>query len=167
MMIIRLSNALMARLKICSLTALPPAASPLCDWAAHEFTFDRARYILAINSSSLLPMVFPARGLVGGVAFLNCFASNLLQHHRNLELEDAFTRFIDPQLACMEFSKVGNPSTTGGLNDLIKNLRANMAVSDRGLAWHSLNLGRIPMKSIKFHSPNEAHRELCGLRLEP
>lgn len=60
--------------------AAEPDAAPLGEWLAHLFRAQHLQYLLAVNSTSLFPVVLPRRGLTNPKSFLFTFEVALRAH---------------------------------------------------------------------------------------
>jgi hypothetical protein len=56
-MLLRLSRKLAKKLHETGLNSATPEKDPYADWYARVFSFDRVRYIVALNTSSLLATI--------------------------------------------------------------------------------------------------------------
>ena len=120
---IRLSRAVMDKLSADISVAAEPDAAPLGDWSVHMFRSQRLQYLLAVNSTSLFPVVLPGRGLTTPKTFLAAFEAALRAQHRAAGLEAGFERFlastkpISPQTVV--WSKPLDRRVTGSMKELV------------------------------------------------
>lgn len=63
MMIIRLTQKLVKKIKVAPTTVESRTENPFTDWTANLFTVGRAQYIILTHSASLYSVVFPGRGI--------------------------------------------------------------------------------------------------------
>jgi len=76
-MLLRLSYKLAKKLhQTDPLPPAPPEKDPYADWYAHLFCFERARYIIAINSAFLFTVVFQGKDVTSLSAFMQRFIAN-------------------------------------------------------------------------------------------
>lgn len=164
-MIIRLSQQMSKKVKLPSMVIHEAAANPLCDWAMHLFRFNRLQYLLATNTTSLFSVVIPGRGITDGDTLLNQLFPSMHELHRHAGLEEAFERFIAPNVASVVWSKANNRAVTGSMNQLIYEaqwLLKDSELEDSGLnpAELSQHLNLSLFSFIKYQRPLEAHRQL-------
>lgn len=168
-MIIRLSHSMMKKLGLSatdlSVTeTLTPAPHPLCDWALHLYRYQRTQYIISTNTTSLSSFVFAGRGLADQRSFTNQFFLLLREHHRLLEMEEAFEQCIAPCETTIHWSKVGNRSVTGSMNELILQALYLQEEREWSLAEVSRELNNLPLSVISYQRPVDVHRKLATSR---
>ena len=166
-MIIRLSQQMMKKLGLLVCTTAEPVANPLCDWAVHLYRSQRTQYILATNTTSLFSVTFYGRGLTDEKTFLNAFLSALREHHKAIGLEAAYEGCILPCMSNIIWSKAGNRSVTGSMNEMI--YHAKWILEDEELKGGKINPAELTyllngniLSFIKYQKPLEAHRKLCS-----
>lgn len=139
---------------------LMPAPHPLSDWALHLYRYQRTQYIISTNTSSLFSFIFAGRGITDEIVFKSQFVSSLREHHQAIGMAEAYNQFIDPDTGHFSFSKVGNRSVTGSMNELI--LQAMYLQEERNLTLPelSLKLNHTLLSAIDYQKPIEAHRKL-------
>lgn len=122
-MTIRLSRAVMDKLGVDISVAAEPDAAPLGDWSVHLFRSQRLQYLLAVNSTSLFPVVLPGRGLTTPKSFLAAFDAALRAQHLVAGLGQGFELFLStteplkPQ--AVAWSKALDRRVTGSMKEII------------------------------------------------
>ena len=119
-MIFRFTQALARRTKQPALPLLPLCENPYADWSAHIFPAGRIRLILVVNSVSLYPAIFPAKGVTSGAALVREAMQALratMYATGDLEL---FEKMIAQDAGSVAFSTVGNRRLTGSMNEMAK-----------------------------------------------
>jgi len=164
-MIIRLSQQMMKKLGLAVTLTAEPADNPLCDWSVHLFRSQRTQYVLAVNSTSLFAVTFYGRGVTDERSFLGAFLTSLLEHHEAARLETAYTELIRACTNTIIWSKAGNRSVTGSMNEMI--YHAKWTLEEEALTTVELSneLNDNILSYIKYQNPLEAHRNLIKLQL--
>lgn len=129
-MIIRLSQALNARVKAGPLEALPLHENPLLDWSAHLFPVGRSRFVLLSNTASLLSAVVAGTGVAGVTSFRDRAFAGIRACLTALGHEP-LTQMLFPDDGPVRFAKALNRSVSGSMNELVK--CAEFCMSDGGL----------------------------------
>jgi len=60
---------------------------PYCYWCAHDFSANRARYLLLTNTHSFLSVAVPGSGLTSETAFIRA-SVNAIQRYRSMPADD-------------------------------------------------------------------------------
>jgi len=164
-MVIRLTRAMMKKIKTNPEVVVDPSRNKLCDWGVHLFRFGRLEYIIAVNSSSLLTVIFYGRGITDSNNFTRLFSHCLHERHGQLGLDESFERFVEPSVTRFTWSTVGSPSLLGSINEYIrlaKDILEDQDVCPKELA---IRMDQVPMGALKMRQPGVVHRELCSMRL--
>lgn len=164
-MIIRLSQQMMKKVKVSVPASLEPAPNPLCDWAVHLYRSRRLQYLLATNTTSLFSVTFSGRGITDQEVLQSRLFPALHQLHSDAGLEETFERFIAPCVGQVAWSKAGNRSVTGSMNELI--YQAQWIMEERALSSLELSqeLNQSLFSFIQYQRPLEAHRQLASRAL--
>jgi len=119
-MIFRLTQELARRTKQPTLPLLPLCVNPYADWSAHIFPAGRIRLILVVNSVSLYPAIFPAKGITSGTALVHEAMQALRATMYATGDLALFEKMVAPDAASVQFSTVGNRRLTGSMNEMAK-----------------------------------------------
>ena len=164
-MTIRLSQLTMEKVGLTITTTADPDANPLCDWAVHLFRSQRLQYLLAVNTTSLFPVVLAGRGITSEKTFLEAFIPAVQGQHRAVGLAEGFERFIAPSAHDITWPKVGNRRVTGSMNEII--LFAKAMLEDAAWNQQTLTLEELAVELsgtiltfTSYLKLREAHRNL-------
>lgn len=146
-------------------TTAEPEANPLCDWAVHLFRSQRLQYLLAVNTTSLFPVVLAGRGITSEKTFLEALIPAVRDQHRALGLDEGFERFIAPSAHHITWSKVGNRRVTGSMNEMIlfaKAVLEEAAWTQQAITMEQLavELSGTILTATAYHKLHEAHRQI-------
>jgi hypothetical protein len=89
-MIIRLSQKLAAKIHETGRADIAPDPDPYADWHAHLLTFDRAQYIIVVNSQSLFTFFLHGRGIANDQRFSKAVLQTLHDTLYNYKFNDIF-----------------------------------------------------------------------------
>jgi hypothetical protein len=164
-MTIRISGVVMEKLGTPVTGTAAPEENPLCDWAIHLFRSQRHQYLLAVNTTSLFPVVLRGRGITSQASFLKVFLPALREQHRVAGLEEGFERLIGCSLQPVRWSKVGNRRVTGSMNEIIA--LAKFILEEADWNQHSITMAQLALELsgtiltfTAYHKLLESHRAL-------
>lgn len=160
MMIIRLTQKLARKIKVDLTSTVPRAENPFADWTANLFTVGRTQYILLTHTTSLYSVVFTGRGLNALDSFVDHALTAMREQMKTAGFGDLFERNIAPLTREIRFSKTGDRSVMGSMNDLVQH--AKMILSDDSPAGTATKLNKIPMGALHFQYPRDALADLAG-----
>lgn len=167
MLVFRVTQKLATKLKIAIPQTLPRADEPLADWTANLFVADRRQYILIANTATLYAAIFPGSGIKTPVAFINAaMAAIIAQMER-----DGFRAIVNERLIPVAtevvFSKTGDRSVMGSLNDLVHCARAHIEYGRDSVETTSAKLGKTPLGALDDVYPRKAIAKLGEQPLLP
>ncbi|MBI4776751.1 MAG: hypothetical protein HY788_21655 [Deltaproteobacteria bacterium] len=159
-MIFRLTQKLAKKIGETPTSCLPPDVNPFADWTGHLFTVERVQYIILTNTPSLYSIVFPGRGVTGHNSFLRESFSYMHDFMAGDGNEFFFRRFIEPRMNEVSFSKSGDRSVLGSMNELI--LQTKYYLRSRGLSPFeaATHVNESPMSYLGHQHPAKAFRNL-------
>jgi hypothetical protein len=96
------------------------------DWTANLFTVDWVQYIILVNSATLYSVIMYGRGITDGGIFIDRALSALRDFMSDDDLPFFFHRFIVPKSASVSFSRTGDQSLLGSINDLVACARIHL-----------------------------------------
>lgn len=160
-MIIRITQKLAKKIKVSPPTALPRDPNPFADWTANLFTAERTQYIILTNSTCLYSVLFYGRGITESGIFIDRALSALAEQMRDAGYGPIFDKCIVPLIGEIIFSKTGDRSLLGSMNDHVFCARAHLeyGASPAGTA---LKLNSTPMGALDYHYPKEALMRQAG-----
>jgi tetratricopeptide (TPR) repeat protein len=161
MMIIRLTQKLAKKIKVDSTVAAPPAENPFADWTANLFTVGRTQYIILTHSASLYSAVFYGRGINESGIFIDHALTALREQMEDEGHGDIFQKHIAPLAGNIQFSKTGDRSLLGSMNELVQH--SQFILADESPAGASAKLNKIPMGALQYKYPRDAVAKLAGL----
>ena len=112
-MILHLTKSLSEKLNI---TLAEPCAAEnrYCDWFLNlVYGGDRKFYILITNAFSAFSFVIPVKGVKNEEDLSSYFASEVKAYFEHKGLSAQFTKFIEPNLNSIIFTKTNNRSNYG------------------------------------------------------
>jgi hypothetical protein len=127
MMIIRLTQKLAKKIKVAPTTAAPRTENPFADWTANLFTVGRAQYIILTHSASLYSVVFPGRGINDSGRFTEHALLAMGEQMADAGYGDVFEKHIAPLAVEIWYSKTGDRSVLGSMNDFIHQAKYRLA----------------------------------------
>lgn len=158
-MIIRLTQKLAKKIKVAPTTAAPCTENPFGDWTANLFTVGRVQYIILTHSASLYSVVLPGRGINDSDKFIECVVSALGEQMADAGYGDVFEQHIAPLARSIRFSKTGDRSVLGSMNDLV--LHAKYRLADEPLIVAVKGLNQIPMGALGYQFPRDVLANLA------
>jgi len=162
-MIIRLTQKLAKKLKVAPAAALPRHPDPFADWAANLFTVQRTQYVLLTNSASLYSAIFYGRGITTADIFLEHALSALAKQLRSAGFGVIFDQCITPLMREITFSKTGNRSLLGSMNDHVRCAGYDLEDPDESLQTAASRLNETPMGALKYRYPREVLMMQAGI----
>lgn len=167
-MTIRLSRTTADKLGVDINVAAEPDAAPLGDWSVHMFRSQRLQYLLALNSTSLFPVVLPGRGLTSTKSFLAAFGASLRSQHHAAGLGEGFERFLSNQEPLtpetVVWSKAANRRVTGSMKEMI--LSAQLMLEDAVWGGAPLTCEQLSLKSSKEILSYTGYPKFCDVHKE-
>jgi len=159
-MVFRLTQKLGKKIGQAPTHRLLPDPNPFADWTGHLFTVERVQYIILANTPSLYSIVFHGRGVTDQSSFFKQSFSSMHEFMADDGNEFFFRRFIEPQTGEAVFSKSGDRSVLGSMNDLIH--QAKLYLGQRGLSPFeaSTRVNESPMSYLDHDRPANAFRNL-------
>jgi tetratricopeptide (TPR) repeat protein len=161
MMIIRLTQKLAKKIKVAPTDAAPRTENPFSDWTANLFTVGRTQYIILTHSASLYSVVFPGRGINASDKFIEQALSALGEQMANAGYGEIFEKRIAPLAGDVGFSKTGDRSVLGSMNDLIQQMKYRLEGQTLAVAVKGLN--DTPMGALGGKYPRDVLAKLAGL----
>lgn len=153
-MIIRLTQKLADKIKVAPPVALPRDPDPLADWAANLFTVRRTQYILLTNSAILYSVIFPGRGITDAETFIDHAITTLMQQMHSEGHYDIFKEKILPLATEIAFSKTGDRSLLGSMNDHIRCAKVHLEHQESPENT-AIRLNATPMGALDHRYPKE------------
>jgi hypothetical protein len=160
MIVLRPTPALARHMGVVPPLELLPVASPYADWCAHAFNAGRYRHLLLANTTSLLSLVFPARGVTHEAALGRCCVIALREYLGGTGRAFFFERFIAPESGRIVVAPVGDDAVLDAVCELVKQAKWFLAKSDLSLFETSDRLNQTPLAVLRGRSPSEAFAEL-------
>lgn len=161
MMIIRLTQKLAKKIKVAPTTVESRTENPFTDWTANLFTVGRAQYIILTHSASLYSVVFPGRGINDSGKFIKRVLSAMGAQMEDAGYGDVFEKNLAPLAENIRFSKTGDRSVLGSMNDLV--LQAKYRLADESLPDAVKGLNKTPMGALGYQYPRDALAKLAHL----
>lgn len=92
---------------------------PYCDWCAHGFSANRARYLLLTNTYSFLSVVIPGSGITSEAAFIRASVAAIQHYLSESGRTQVFETYVAPHTSSIRWAKVPDRSVLGTMNELI------------------------------------------------
>jgi len=162
-MIVRLTRKLAKKIKVEPADALPFHPNPFADWAANLFTVRRDQYVLLTNSASLYSVIFRGRGIVSADSFLEHAISALAAQLRSGGFGAIFDQCITPLMREFTFSKTGDRSLLGSMNDHVRCAGYDLEDPDESPLTASCRLNETPMGALDYCVPLEVLAMQAGI----
>jgi hypothetical protein len=150
------------RLKLQLPPATPNVQNYVADWCVHEFSVDRIRYLLFVNTPSLFPMIIPARGIKHLDHLREDFAEGLKLTLEGTPGMAQFDRWIAPELSATQLGRIPGRSLLGSMNDFIHLAYFYLHEDKVPLVETSRALARVPMSYLGRNSPDRVFPTLKG-----
>jgi len=160
-MIIRLTAKLAKKIKDNPTTTLPRAPNPFADWAANLFTAERTQYIILTNSASLYSVIFYGRGITEFDIFIDLALAALSDHMHDAGHGEIFDKHIAPLAGKIAFSRTGDRSLLGSMNDHIRCAKAYLEHEDESPFTVSCRLNKTPMGALDYRYPKDTLEQLA------
>ncbi|MFA7405395.1 MAG: hypothetical protein WC007_15485 [Pelobacteraceae bacterium] len=154
-MIIRLTQKLAAKLGESPTNALPRDPDIFSDWTGHLFTANRTQYVILVNSATLYTVLMYGRGITDGGIFIDRLLSTLRDYMTDDDLPFLFHRFIVPRSATVSFSKTGDRSLLGSINDHVAIAKSYLIEMDESPFTVAGSLNSTPMKYLHYRTARE------------
>lgn len=154
-MIIRLTQKLAARLKEAPASSLSRDPNLFADWTANLFTANRVQYIILVNSATLYSVIMYGRGVTDGGIFIDRALSALRDFMTADDLPFFFHRFIVPQSKTVSFSKTGDRSLLGSMNEHVACAKIHLGEYDDSPVEAAKRLNDTPLKYLGYQTPRE------------
>ncbi len=148
-MIFRLTQKLARKIKVTPTAALPPHDDPFLDWTAHLFMVSRWQCIILTNSASLYSVILPGKGTPNKAAFIENGVKALRENLAQEGILDLFKTRIAPATNSIRFSKTGDRSVLGSINDLTFHTRWHLIDEGLPLSLVNYRINRIPQTKLK------------------
>lgn len=145
----------------------PNVQNYVADWCVHEFSAGRIRYLLFVNTPSLLPVIIPARGINNLDRLVGGFADGLKLTLEGTPGMDQFERWIAPELSAAQLGRIPGRSLLGSMNDLVRLAYFYLHEDKVPLVETSRALARAPMSYLGMNSPDRVFLTLKGTPLPP
>jgi hypothetical protein len=148
MILLRPTKMLAKRLSL-TVAARPTAPSnPYADWSVHQFTFSRYRFLVAVNTRSLLPVVMPSRGITDGPTFVRTVLQNIESHLRDTGWGNLADKYLLPEMGAVALAPIESRSLLGSINEMVYFARVEM---NAGLSPDeaSVRMREIPMTYLE------------------
>jgi hypothetical protein len=163
MLIIRLTQKLAKKIKVAPTAALPRDPNPFADWTANLFTAQRTQYIILTNSASLYSVIFYGRGITESDIFIDRALSYLAEHMRGTGFGEIFDKRIIPLAAEIVFSKTGDRSLLGSINDHVQCSKIYLDRLDASPYEAVRRLNETPMGALDYRFPCEVLVKQAGM----
>jgi uncharacterized protein DUF6933 len=154
MIILRPTKMLAKRLTLAVAPQEIVPSNPYVDWSVHQFTFSRHRFLIAVNTRSLLPVILSARGIANGPTFAKGILQNIEVHLRAWGWGELWERFVLPEAGTVALAPITSRSVLGSINELVYFASVEM---NAGLSpcEASFRLRGIPMTYLKGTSADK------------
>lgn len=119
------------------------------------YSASRVQYIILVNNATLYSVIMYGRGVTDGGIFIDRALSALRDFMTDDDLPFFFHRFIVPQSATISFSKTGDRSLLGSVNDLVACAKMHLSEYDDSPFEAAKRLNDMPMKYLGYHTPRE------------
>ena len=165
-MIIRISQAIRAKIKAGPLEVLPLNEIPLADWSAQVFVVRRKQYVLLSNTKTLLSTVMRGDALTNESVFVDRALSSI---RALIEAEGqmvVYERGIAPGTTSVRFAKSLDRRVTGSMNELVQHATAWLEEDKPSLGEVVDRLNDVllsmlaPSKSSPYGTPRDAFKML-------
>jgi hypothetical protein len=145
---------------------LVPATTPevrnyVADWCVQDFKVGRIRYLLFVNTASLLPVIVHARGANELSTLMSVFAEGLKLTFEGTPWTAQLQRWILPELSNVQLGRIPGRSLLGSTNDFIRMACFHLQEGD-SLEQTSRSLAKAPMGYLGMNSPDRVFPKLRG-----
>ncbi|MCJ7685060.1 MAG: hypothetical protein MUO68_12280 [Desulfobacteraceae bacterium] len=143
---------------------IEPAANPYIDWHANLFRVERYQYILLMHTASLLPIIFPGRGITHQATFIRdalCAINDLFVSEG---MEDRYDNFIAPHAGMTTFAKITDRRMMGSMVEYVKTAQIELGPFDETPPAVMRKLARMPMSVIGQKYAIEVFRNIPYMR---
>jgi hypothetical protein len=158
-MIIRITTSLSKKTKFSTENAILLNKNTFCDWSVQEFKIKRSGFLLITNSCSLYSVIANAKDINDTKKFTQKIQDSIKQQLCANNLEDYYTKFIEPYWDDVIFATSLDRSTISFMQSMIKKLKM---LGEQGVALNQLSklATTYPIKSKDFKEPIEIFREM-------
>ena len=160
MLTLRPTQMLARRLHLTVPAAPPPVANRVADWCAHEFTASRHRYLLFWNTAAFLPVLVHGRGVRDDHDLIMRLVDGLKLVMTGNDLQFYFQRWIEPELAAVQWAPIPSRSVLGALNDFMIMAQYHLTERNQTPLEIAELMAKAPMSALGMNSPAEAFRSL-------
>lgn len=131
-------------------------------WYANVFTFDRRQYLLFSESTTLVSILLPGRGITTPEACFETFHREILLYFDYRGWGLVTRRFIQSDGKKVSFRKTTNRRVLGSMIDL--KWQAQWTMEQRSSSMIEVNdeMNRNPMSYLKMDSPEERIKKLLN-----
>lgn len=126
MLTLRPTKTLARRMALSVEPSEGPLANPYADWSLHNFTFSSYRYLIVVNTRSLLPVVIRARGITTGPVLVAALMKSVGDNLRISGWGSLFERFILADAAATKFAPIEGRSLLGSINELVYHAKVEL-----------------------------------------
>jgi len=158
-MIIRIPTSLSKKTRISTEKAIPLNKNTFCDWSVQAFKINHSSFLLITNSCSLYSVTANAKEISDTKKFTLKIKDSIKKQLCEDDLEDYYTKFIEPYWDDMIFATSLDRSTISYMQSMIKKLKM---LGERGVALNQLSklATTYPIKSKDFKEPIEIFKEM-------
>jgi hypothetical protein len=160
MLTLRPTKMLARRLHPTVPAAPPPVTNRVADWCAHEFTASRHRYLLFWNTAAFLLVLVPGRGVRDDHTLIMRLNDGLKLVMGGTDLESYYQRWIEPELAAVQWAPIPSRSVLGTMNDFMIMAKYHLVERDQSPFEISQLMAGAPMSALGMNSPERAFRSL-------
>ena len=154
-MIIRLTDKMAKKIKEAALPTIPPGTNPFVDWTARLFTADRTQYVLVSNTATLYSIVFYGKGITDANQLINRMLDTMRDVMKHDGFESIYEERIAPATGEFSFSRTGNRSVTGSMNDLVFGAKWHLIRDEMSPYDVSFRLNKTPFSYLKHAYPRD------------
>lgn len=144
------------RLKLPVVVAPPPVTNRAADWCAHEFTAVRHRHLLFCQTATFYPVLVHGRGVRDDHDLIVRLSEGLRLVMGGAELESCYRRWIEPELAEVQWGPIPSRSVLGTINELMLMAKYHLEYRDESPVELSLRLAGTPLSALGMNSPARA-----------
>jgi len=159
---IRPTKKLAKRLGIEVPAVAPVVTNRVADWCAHEFTVARYRYLLFINTASLLPALTYARGVRDDHTLLVRLLDTVRAVTEGTKGEKQYRRWIGPASGVVQFAPIPGPSIMGSINEMVRLAKGDLERDEWGPVDIAQRMAEAPMGMLGMNNPARVFPTLGG-----
>ena len=150
---LRPTQKLAQRLRLPIPASTPNIQNYVADWCVQDFRAGRTRYLLFVNTPSLLPLIVHARGLNTLDGLIRGFVEGFKITWEGTPWMSQFDRWIAPELPTVQLGRIPGRSLLGSTNDFIRMAYFHLHEDGRSPAKTSRELACAPMGYLGMNSP--------------